>query len=158
MDGPLSAPLEQKHARAATAPDKWRPERGYCRRPSNPSSAISNPSLSPNPLHATVPHRRSLSIVPVARRSAPEPPPNHRTPRTMIKQGGKRNWAANIPWRARHPDKLSIGCERPRRYRFVSSPVNPRPGEREKSHSERSCVRWMKGFRNFALEKLQGWI
>lgn len=33
MDGPLSAPLEQKHARGATAPDKWRPERGYCRRP-----------------------------------------------------------------------------------------------------------------------------
>lgn len=25
MDGPLSAPVERKHARAATAPDKWRP-------------------------------------------------------------------------------------------------------------------------------------
>jgi len=101
MDGPLSAPLEQKHARGATAPDKWRPERGYCRRP---------PATTPPRTHRTTPYPSIRTV---------EPPPTpllaDRGPGPWLKRGGRgrgRNEIDRRIFRGARPsalDKLSIG-------------------------------------------------
>jgi len=92
MDGPLSAPLEQKHARGATAPDKWRPERGYCRRP------------------PATPPRKTLRSVPLYAKRPCEPPPTPSGPGPWLNRG--ENEIERRIFRGARPstlDKLSIG-------------------------------------------------
>lgn len=92
MDGPLSAPLEQKHARGATAPDKWRPERGYCRRP------------------PATPPRKTLRSVPLYAKRPYEPPPTPSGPGPWLNRG--ENEIERRIFRGARPstlDKLSIG-------------------------------------------------
>lgn len=114
MDEPLSAPLEQKHARAATAPDKWRPERGYCCRP--PATPLHQPHAVP--LYAST--------------NATEPPPmpymgdrGGGGPGVMIKQGEKTKLSGEYSAvSASTLDKLSIGCWVTRlRIAFMATPV-----------------------------------